>query len=77
MDLGRKPFPKCVVPTCMDLFSKRHLFPKNNPPLFKKWVNQVRNPKLDNKTLEEIYKSYRVCDLHFSERDRVPGTDPS
>ncbi|CAH1958488.1 unnamed protein product [Acanthoscelides obtectus] len=70
----KRGFKKCVVPGCTDRNSKRHTFPKHDAPLFNKWIEQVRNPVLDNKSLEQIYKRHLVCDLHFSESDKVPGT---
>lgn len=74
MECYRQRYSKCVVPGCEDLFTKKHSFPKNDIALFDKWINNVNNPILNNKSREQIYKSYRVCDLHFSENDRVLGT---
>lgn len=74
MDAYRERYKKCVVPGCTDLFSKKHTFPIKDVSLFNKWVQQVQNPILNNKSDEQIYKSHRVCDLHFAENDKVPGT---
>lgn len=74
MECYRVRYKKCVVPECLDVFSKRHTFPKKNQELFKKWVNCVQNPILKNKSNDQIYKSYWVCDVHFSDFDKVPGT---
>lgn len=73
MEAYRQRYQKCIVPGCKDVFSKKHTFPKNDIVLFRKWINQVNNPLLETKTLEQIYKCYKVCDLHFSDYDRVPG----
>lgn len=74
MEAYRKRYKKCVVPGCKDVLSKKHTFPKNDVDLFNKWINQVQNPILKNKTHQQIYGTYTVCDLHFSDHDRVPGT---
>lgn len=74
MEAYRQYYKKCVVPGCIDIFSKKHTFPMKDVTLFNKWVLQVQNPILNNKSQEQVYKSYRVCDLHFAECDKVPGT---
>ncbi|KAJ8980836.1 hypothetical protein NQ317_018416 [Molorchus minor] len=69
------PRPKsCCVFACDDLVSSRHRFPKNDEETFKVWVKVVKHPRFATLTPEEIYKSYYVCNRHFSEDAQVKGT---
>ncbi|CAH1987666.1 unnamed protein product [Acanthoscelides obtectus] len=70
----KRGFKRCVVPGCTDTTSKRHTFPKYDAALFHKWIEQVQNPVLSDRSLEQTYRSQLVCDLHFLKSDKVPGT---
>ncbi|XP_066155146.1 uncharacterized protein [Euwallacea fornicatus] len=76
METYRVRYRKCAVQGCSDIFSKKHRFPNPNRDieLFNIWLKQVGNPLLASKTRQQILGSYLVCDLHFSEVDRTPGT---
>ncbi|XP_066250619.1 uncharacterized protein [Euwallacea similis] len=76
METYRVRYRKCAVQGCSDIFSKKHRFPNPNrdSELFKIWLKQVGNPLLASKTSQQVLGSYLVCDLHFSEVDRTPGT---
>jgi hypothetical protein len=65
---------QCCVPYCKDNISKRHRFPKGDENIFNKWVNNVRHPKFEGLNKDQIYRSYYVCDRHFEEEFKVPGT---
>ncbi|XP_076258459.1 N-acetylneuraminic acid synthase isoform X3 [Rhynchophorus ferrugineus] len=83
---------KCCVPGCTEKKEMRHRFPKNNPDLFQKWIDQVKSPKLTGLTRKQIEERYRVCHRHFSDHFKVisrtglrvnayptlflPGTEP-
>ncbi|KAJ8926618.1 hypothetical protein NQ314_020982 [Rhamnusium bicolor] len=63
---------KCCVLGCNDRTSKRHRFPKD-VALLKRWVDNIKQPRLRELLPEEIY-SYYVCDRHFVQEYLVPGT---
>ncbi|KAF5284623.1 hypothetical protein FQA39_LY16981 [Lamprigera yunnana] len=65
---------RCCVPNCKDFVSKRHWFPKSNISVFKQWINNVNKSVLEGLTVIEIYKSYYVCENHFSIDVIIPGT---
>lgn len=69
------PRNKCCVPGCTNRDSKRHRFPNHKEPeLFKKWLENVNNPKLKNLLPEEVYRSYYVCNIHFAAEYLVART---
>jgi hypothetical protein len=70
---SKKKSKRCCVLHCEDNISKRHRFPKDKE-LFHKWISNINNPALYNLTIEQVYKSYYVCDRHFSADCLVPGT---
>jgi hypothetical protein len=51
---------KCCVLNCNDRVSKRHRFPKN-VDLLKKWVENIKEPRLRELHPEQIYSSFYVC----------------
>ncbi|XP_064212928.1 uncharacterized protein LOC107398865 isoform X2 [Tribolium castaneum] len=63
---------KCCVPGCNDTTSKRHRFPKD-VDLCNSWVQNIGCPKLSTLSTAELYNKF-VCDIHFEEYYRVPGT---
>ncbi|XP_076273442.1 uncharacterized protein LOC143204636 isoform X3 [Rhynchophorus ferrugineus] len=62
---------RCSVPGCKSTTEIRHRFPKNDPALFQKWIDQVNSSKLSGLTTMQIYHRHRVCHRHFSEEFRV------
>lgn len=65
-------YRKCAVLNCEDRQSHRHRFPNpdKNLELFKKWVEECGNKSLINVDPGLIYRSHRVCHVHFRECDR-------
>ncbi|CAH1378880.1 unnamed protein product, partial [Tenebrio molitor] len=64
---------KCCVPGCEDKTSKRHRFPRD-PDMFKLWVENIRAPRLQELTPNQVYRTCYVCNIHFGEECLVPGT---
>ncbi|GJQ84058.1 hypothetical protein Trydic_g10518 [Trypoxylus dichotomus] len=64
----------CCVPECRDKISRRHRFPKFDGSLFNIWVQQIQHPRFQNRSTEQIYKSYVVCERHFEKDSIVHGT---
>ncbi|XP_076251359.1 uncharacterized protein LOC143190724 isoform X3 [Rhynchophorus ferrugineus] len=62
---------KCSVPGCKDSTERRHRFPKNDPALFQKWLDQINNTKLTGLSTIQIYQRHRVCHRHFSDEFRI------
>uniref|UniRef100_A0A2S2PC87 THAP-type domain-containing protein n=1 Tax=Schizaphis graminum TaxID=13262 RepID=A0A2S2PC87_SCHGA len=62
------PSTACVVINCdstyTDKVTRRHRFPKDTIR-FNIWVQRSGNNKLLNKTINDVYKSYVMCDKHF------------
>ncbi|CAH1103927.1 unnamed protein product [Psylliodes chrysocephalus] len=67
---------KCYVLNCPDQHSKRHRLPhpESNPSLFDIWVMNIRHPLFKNKTRRQIYEYYTICDRHFENKFKVPGS---
>lgn len=63
----------CCVPNCFDQHSKRHRFPKSDEKLFNFWVEMIGNPLLNTKSVEQIYKTYYICDRHFVGEFKTSG----
>lgn len=63
----------CSVIACKDDISVRHRLPLNNTDVFDLWVEKLNHPRFKDLTPEQIYKSYYVCDRHFTEDVRVHG----
>lgn len=61
---------KCCVPGCLDNSELKHRFPKCDV-LFRKWIEQIRNPVLDNLPIKKVYDLYRVCNIHFSDEFKI------
>ncbi|KAG5887461.1 hypothetical protein JTB14_017317 [Gonioctena quinquepunctata] len=66
------------------IIRKRYRFPKSDENLCKFWIEQVNNPVFVEKSLEQIYKTYVVCDTHFpnefklnSKRGLIPKAYPT
>ncbi|VVC32858.1 Zinc finger, C2CH-type [Cinara cedri] len=69
------PSPICVVYGCKSGKGiTKHRFPKNDLERFVIWVERACNSKLINLTIDQIYNSYLMCDLHFDENCHSPGT---
>lgn len=64
----------CCVPGCTDITSSRHRFPKGELDVFNVWVNRINHPRFKNLQPEQIYKTYVVCDRHFTEDNKVRGS---
>ncbi|KAJ8979996.1 hypothetical protein NQ317_016659 [Molorchus minor] len=64
-------YRSCSVMGCEDKFSSRHRFPNpaNNLDLFQKWVLACGNEELINMPPEQIFRTKRVCHIHFKECD--------
>jgi len=62
------PSTACVVINCdstyADKVTRRHRFPKDMIR-YNIWVQRSGNNKLLNKTVDDVYKSYVMCDKHF------------
>lgn len=62
------PSTACVVINCdstyTDKVTRRHRFPKDTIR-FNVWVQRSGNNKLLNKTIDDVYKTYVMCDKHF------------
>lgn len=71
------PSKTCIVIGCdttyKDKSTVRHLFPRD-VKLFKIWVYLSRNPKLRNLGINEVHKSFVMCEKHFADDCRSPGT---
>lgn len=39
------------------------------------WVAAVGRSELFTKTQEMVRRSYKVCDIHFSDEQRIPGAE--
>jgi len=69
------PSNKCVVigcdTTCTDKIT-RHRFPKD-VMVFNIWVQKSGNNKLLNKSVDNIYKSFVMCDKHFDQSCKSAG----
>ena len=50
----------------------RHRFPKNKETC-DIWVERTGNNKLLNKTIQQIFQSYVMCDKHFDDSCKSPG----
>ncbi|KAK9736436.1 Transposase protein [Popillia japonica] len=63
----------CAVLGCRDESSSRHRFP--NPVKFKlrymEWIKVCGNKKLITLDPDLVYRSYRVCHIHFHEKDHA------
>lgn len=57
----------CSVPGCTDRWNSRHRFP--NPTKYKarfdKWIDIINNNELKLMAPQLVYKSKRICSLHF------------
>lgn len=71
------PSNSCVVIGCDTKYSDktvlRHRFPKDKNT-FDVWVKRSGNNKLLNKPIDIVYKSFIMCDKHFEETCRSPGS---
>lgn len=73
MEVGYVRGKRCCVVNCSDISSKRHRFPRpdRQPELFEKWLEKIGNPHLKTKTSEQIYKTDRICHIHFKDEFKV------
>lgn len=64
----KMPSNNCCVIGCdstyLDKVTRRHRFPKD-VIRFNIWVQRSGNNNLLNKTVDQVYKSYIMCDKHF------------
>uniref|UniRef100_A0A1Y1KN14 THAP-type domain-containing protein n=1 Tax=Photinus pyralis TaxID=7054 RepID=A0A1Y1KN14_PHOPY len=73
MEQQQRTPKKCCVPQCNNKWGKKHRFPVKNAELCKLWKDKISNPALASLSDEAIYKSYRVCDVHFREDVKTGG----
>lgn len=61
----------CAVKGCDDRTSPRHRFPhpEKYGKRFQEWVRICNNPVLAKEDPLFIYRSYRVCHIHFRKED--------
>ncbi|CAG9763990.1 unnamed protein product [Ceutorhynchus assimilis] len=62
----------CCISTCMKSGTSKHCFlnPAKDKQRFERWIILCGNQRLVTETTpEQVYKSYRVCSLHFCEKD--------
>lgn len=61
----------CAVPSCNDKFSTRHRFPNpgNSMQRYQEWLRLCGNSALAALDPELVYRSYRVCHIHFKKDD--------
>ncbi|XP_072403398.1 uncharacterized protein [Diabrotica undecimpunctata] len=66
---------KCAIMGCEDRNSPRHRFPLPNkfPDRFKMWLETTGNSTLMMKDKQLIYRSERICDVHFADHHRGPN----
>lgn len=63
---------KCSVPSCTDKLSRRHRFPRD-PKLCQLWVENIQCSQLRELSVSALNKKF-VCENHFTEDSKVPGT---
>lgn len=70
------PSRKCVVVGCdtfkTDKETLRYRFPKDENT-FACWVKRSGNSKLLSMKLEDVFKSYMMCEKHFEQDCKSPG----
>ncbi|CAH1725029.1 unnamed protein product [Aphis gossypii] len=70
------PSKQCVVVDCdtsyRDTITLRHRFPRDEPT-FNIWVERSGNPHLLNLSIDDVYKSFIMCDKHFASSCKSPG----
>lgn len=70
------PSNRCVVMGCDttydDKLTRRHRFPKEKS-ICDIWVQRCGNDKLLNKSVEQIFKSFVMCEKHFENSCKNPG----
>lgn len=66
------PYRTCDVRGCSDKSSPRHRFPNphKNPERYQKWLDLVDNPVLKSKDPDLVFRSHRICHIHFKLEDR-------
>lgn len=71
------PSKNCVILNCdttyKDKTTIRHLFPRDETR-FKIWIQCSGNPKLNNFSIDEVYRSFVVRVKHFENNCKSPGT---
>lgn len=65
----------CAVSFCKAKKPPFHPFPKNDQQLFDIWKGCVSNFRFRILTDEEIARQYVVCDDHFVDSCKIPGTN--
>lgn len=65
------PYRTCSVYDCEDKLSSRHSFPNPDkyPEVFHKWLRACGNKELLRLSSQAIYKSRKVCHIHFNRGD--------
>jgi len=70
------PSNSCVVIGCDTKYNDkniiRHRFPKDEM-IFNIWVQRSGNNKLLNKSINDVYKSFIMCDKHFEQNCKSAG----
>lgn len=63
---------KCAIEKCDDKDSPRHRFPMPNKCLekFQKWLEATGNNYIAKLDPELVYRSYRICDRHFTSESK-------
>ncbi|CAH1378368.1 unnamed protein product, partial [Tenebrio molitor] len=62
----------CVLNCVPPPGTKKHRFPKHDVELFETWCRNIGRPELISKGIAQVYKSYRLCDLHFDLDTKFP-----
>lgn len=65
-------YRKCAVVGCENTDAPRHRFPNpaKNMDLFKKWIQACNNQNLVNLQPDLVYRSHRICHVHFTAEDK-------
>lgn len=66
--MPKRDYQKCAVSGCSSRGSdkniKYYMFPTNKT-LCEKWVLKIKNPQLEDRSLQFIRRNYAVCKKHF------------
>ncbi|XP_014245425.1 uncharacterized protein LOC106664320 isoform X2 [Cimex lectularius] len=65
---------RCCVPNCKDSRSAKRVLPVFDEKVYNIWVDRIGNPILEATEPQIVHKRYRVCDRHFSDYCRIPGS---
>lgn len=69
-------YRKCAISGCDNKDAPRHRFP--NPAKymdnFKNWMQASGNSQIENMDADNVYRSHRICHIHFTENDISSNT---